>query len=132
MEELLNKKSSRIIIGVLIATPFTVAAIIFGLYGILMGVGGIAEQSPILISLGLISISGLAGVLGAWRRLVNATNDLSVSEQNKIRIMLFLGLASTLALFAWSIYFKSLEAISIFLLILGLNVFFIYATPKKL
>ncbi len=132
MEDLLNKKSTRIIIGLLIATPFTIAAIIFGLYGIIIGIAGIAEKSPILLLLSLISVSGLAGVLGAWRRLVKTTEQLSNKEQNKIRTMLFFGLASALALFIWSIYFKWPAAIAMLVLILTLNTFFIYATPKKL
>jgi len=132
MEDLLNKKSTRIIIGVFIATPFTVAAIIFGLYGIVVGIAGVAEKSLIWFLLCLISISGLIGVLGAWRRLVKTTKELSNKEQNKIRTMLFFGLASTVALFLWSVYFKSSEAIATFIIILTLNAFFIYGTPKKL
>lgn len=132
MENLLNKKSTRIIIGVFIATPFTLAAIMFGLYGIMMGISGVVEKSPILFLMGLISISGLIGVLGAWRRLIKPTTELIDKDQNKIRTMLFFGLASTLALFIWSVYFKSSDAIAIFMLILALNAFFIYGTPKKL
>ena len=132
MEDLLNKKHIRIIIGIVIAAPFTAGAIIFGLYGIIMGIGGIAEQSPVLLLLGLITISGLIGVSGAWRRLLKTTNEINYKEQNKIRTMLFFGLASALALLAWSIYFKWPLAITICVLISTLNVLFIYATPKKL
>ena len=131
MEDLLNKKSTRIIIGLFIATPFTVAAIIFGLYGIIVGIAGIAEKSPIFL-LALISISGLVGVLGAWRRLVKTTMELSDKEQNKIRTMLFFGLASTVALCIWSVYLEFPKAIATFILMLTLNAFFIYGTPKKL
>jgi len=131
MEDLLNKKSTRIIIGLFIATPFTVAAIIFGLYGIILGIAGVAENNPILFLLSLISISGLVGVLGAWRRLVKTTTELSDKEQNKIRTMLFFGLASTVALCIWSVYLEFPKAIATFILILTLKAFFIYGTPKN-
>ena len=132
MEEFLNKKNTRITIGVFIAAPFTAGALMFGLYGIMFGIGGITSKNPGAFLLGLITISGLVGVAGAWRRLLKPTNDTSNKEQNKIRTMLFYGLASSLALFVISIYFKITEATIILLFITIINVFFIYATPKKL
>lgn len=131
MEALLNKRNTRIIIGLFIAAPFTAGAIIFGFYGILFGIGGITGQNPQAFFLGLITISGLVGVSGAWRRLLKPTSERMNKEQNKIRVMLFFGLASSLALFASSIYFKLTEAILLFIAIIILNIVFIYGTPKK-
>lgn len=131
MEALLNKKATRIIIGLFIAIPFTGGAVMFGLYGILMGIGGIAEMNILLILLGLITILGLLGVSGAWRRLLKPTTEINIKENKKIRVMLFCGFASSFCLLVWSIYFKSFEAISFFVILLIINVFFIYATPKN-
>ena len=131
MEEFLNKKNTRITIGIFVAAPFTAIALLFGLYGIIFGIAGITSNHSFASLFGLLTILGLIGVAGAWRRLLKPTNKNNSKEQDKIRTMLFCGLASSLAFFAVSFYYNQTEAILILLPITMINVFFIYATPKK-
>jgi len=132
MEEFLNKKNTRIAIGIFVAVPFTAVALLFGLYGIIFGISGIATINPFASLFALLTALGLIGIAGAWRRLLKSTNKNNSKEQNKIRTMLFCGLASTLAFFAVSFYFNQTKAILLLLPIAIFIVFFIYATPKKL
>ncbi|WP_198263188.1 hypothetical protein [sulfur-oxidizing endosymbiont of Gigantopelta aegis] len=89
MEEFLNKKNARLIIGIFVAAPFTATALLFGLYGIMFGIAGITSKHPFASLFGLLTALGLIGVAGAWRRLLKPTNKYNSKEQNKIRTMLF-------------------------------------------
>lgn len=132
MEELLNKRITRIIIGVSLAIPFTAISIVLGWHGLLLGFGGIASGNVLFILIGITTIIGFVGITGAWRRLLKSSKVMSKEEQNKIRTMLFFGLASSFILCVWSVFKTDLITISILYLLLLFSVFFIYATPKKL
>lgn len=132
MEELLNKRITRIIIGVSLAIPFTAISIVLGWHGLLLGFGGIASGNILFILIGITTIIGFVGIAGAWRRLLKSSNLMSKEEQNKIRTMLFFGLASSLVLCVWSFFKADIITILILSLLLLFSVFFIYATPKRL
>ena len=131
MEELLNKRIIRIVIGVTIGIPFTAISIPLGWHGMLLGFGGIASGNVLFISIGITTITGFVGIAGAWRRLLKSTEVISKEELNRIRIMLFCGLASSLALCIWAIIKANIVTILALSLLLLFSVFFIYATPKN-
>ncbi|MDH5517043.1 MAG: hypothetical protein OEY36_04365 [Gammaproteobacteria bacterium] len=124
-------KLIRLAIAVLIAVPFTAAAIIFGLYGMLFGVAGITSADPVAIFLGVVTIAGLAGIAGGWRRLLKSSVQLTQRERNRIRMLLYCGLASSLSLFCFFAYLKLAMAAFILFIMTLLNVAFIYVTPKQ-
>lgn len=130
-EEFLNKKLTRVLIGIAVALPFTALSLPLGWYGLVMGEIGFAGGDLISIAIGLITILGWIGITGGWRRLLQSSKDMPSKEQNRIRIMLFCGLASSLSLLLGAIYLKFQEGIIGCILICLLNVFFISATPKK-
>jgi len=132
MESFLNKKIIRIMIGLFVGIPFTAISIPLGLYGLLFGISGLFFNGSIIFALiGFTAITGLIGISGAWRRLLKSSDIICQKERLLIRKMLFSGLTSTLILFTLVLYFNYLEAIFPFTLLLLINLFFIYATPKN-
>jgi len=131
MEVFLNYRISRLIIDIGIGLPATALSVILGFHGLILGYGGIKEANIYFLFIGLITITGFIGIIGAWWRLMSSTENTSKSEQNKIRVMLFYGLATSVALLMWSLYsdYRTL-LIPVTLILAG--TFFIYATPKKL
>jgi hypothetical protein len=139
MEAFLNYRISRIVIGIAVGLPLTAIVIILGLYGLVMGYGGILvlshgariETGLYFLFIGIISITGFVGITGVWRRLITSTEHTSKTEQNKTRVMLFYGLATSIALLMCSLY-NDYNTLPIPLTLILTCTLFIYATPRKL
>jgi len=131
MEAFLNYKISRLIIGIGIGLPATAISVILGFHGLILGYGGIKEANIFFLFMGIITITGFIGIIGAWWRLIISTENTSKTNQNKIRSMLFYGLATSIALSIWSLY-SDFRTLPVPLTLILAGTFFIYATPKKL
>jgi hypothetical protein len=131
METLLNYRISRIVIGAGIGLPLTAVSIVLGFHGLIIGYGGITEGNILFLFIGVITITGFIGIFGAWWRLLTSTDETTKIKQNKIRTMLFYGLATSVALLMWSLY-SDINTLPISLLLIIASTIFMYATPKKL
>jgi hypothetical protein len=131
METFLNYRVSRLIIGTAIGIPATIISVILGFHGLILGYAGIKEADIYFLFMGIITITGFVGIIGAWCRLIISTHNTSNSVQNKIRTMLIYGLATSVALLIWSL-FSDYKTLPIPLTLILAGTFFIYATPKKL
>ena len=88
------------------------------------------ELLPFL--LGVVTITGFIGIIGAWGRLLISSNDMSVKSSKRIRLMLLSGLLTSLSFLVLAVY-KSEPEGAVFMLALTLGAAaFVYATPKKL
>ncbi len=139
MEAFLNYRISRIVIGIAVGLPLTVISIVGGLYGLAIGYGGIlaighgslSRDGLSFLFIGIISITGFIGITGVRRRLITSTENTSKTEQNKTRVMLFYGLATSIVLLMCSLYNDYNTLLIPLTLILSCTLF-IDATPKKL
>lgn len=139
MEAFLNYRISRIVFDITIALPLTVFSIVAGLYGLAMGYGGILVIGHGVISrdglsfliIGIIAITGFIGITGVRRRLITSTDNTSKTEQNKTRVMLFYGLATSIALLMCSLY-NDCKTLPIPLTLILACTLLIDATPRKL
>lgn len=102
-----------------------------GLHGLVLFYAGAKEAELLPLSLGVVTITGFIGILGAWKRIYSSSEEMSEKEKSTTRIMLLFGCLSSFGLSAWA--FNSSEPESaIILLLLALGaVAFIYATPKN-
>ena len=131
MENTLNNRIVRIILAVVVGIPVTAVVVVLGFNGLILGYGGIIEFKLLPFLLGVVTVTGVIGIIGAWKRIYTSTNEMSEKEKQTTRVMLVIGCFSSLALSIWA--FSSAEPeIAIFLLVLSFGaVVFIYATPKN-
>ena len=132
MEYIFNNIFVRIIAGILIGIPVSVVALVSGAHGLLLGYAGIITVEFWLVLVGIITITGFIGIIGAWRRLIDSTVSMSVKYNNKTRSMLFFGIFTSVALTIWSIVIDGVSEMTLLLIILCMaGVMFIIATPKS-
>ena len=130
MEKLLNNRIVRIVIGTAIGVPVTAISIILGLHGLILLYAGIKEVEVLPFSLGVVTITGFVGIVGAWKRLFTSSEDMTEKQKTNTRTLLVFGLLSSLALSIWAMSSSEPEMAAIlFMLSFGAGVF-IYATPK--
>ena len=130
IEKVLNNEVVRTSIRYAILFPFALISIVLGLYGLVFLIGGITSSNPFSFFLGLSSVAGWVGILGAEKRLLSSSEELTEEEKKKIRIMLTFGFLSSLSLSIWAIA-TSATSLAIALFFLSLcPLLLIYATPK--
>lgn len=131
MEEFLNLKITRIAIGALIGIPVTAVSIVLGFHGLVLLYAGIKEFEIFSFSLGIVTITGFIGIIGAWKRIYSSSKNLSEKEKQSIRSMLIIGFLSSIALSYWALSSSEKEiSLALFMLSFG-ALAFIYATPKN-
>jgi uncharacterized Tic20 family protein len=131
MEAFLNYRISRIVFGIAIALPLTAISIVAGLYGLVLGYGGIIGAGLYLLFIGMISITGFIGITVVWRRLKTSTENTSKTEKNKTRVRLFCGLVTSIALLMCSLY-NDCKTLPMPLTLILFYTLLIDATPRKL
>ena len=132
MEKLLNNIIVRIVIGATVGLPLTAISIVLGFHGLVLFYAGVKELELIPFSLGLVTITGFIGIIGAWKRIFITSEVMTEKEKNTTRVMLIFGLLTSLALSIWAFRTSEPEG-GIILLALSFGAgAFIYATPKKL
>ncbi len=83
MEAFLNYRISRVVFGIAIGLPLTAISIVTGLYGMLMGYGGIIGAGLNFLFIGVMSITTFIGITGVWRRLITSTENTSTTALKK-------------------------------------------------
>ena len=132
MENILNNIFVRIIAGLIVGIPLSALVLVTGAHGLLIGYAGVINSEFWLILVGIITITGIIGIIGAWRRLIDSTYSMSVPYNNKTRTMLFFGVFTSVALTVWTIVIDGVSEIASLLIILSIGgVIFIIATPKS-
>ena len=130
IEKVLNNEVVRTSIRYAILFPFAILSIVLGLYGLVFLIGGITDSNPFSFFIGLSSVEGWVGILGAEKRLLSSSEELTEEEKKKIRIMLTFGFISSLSLSIW-VLTTSATGLAIALFFLSLcPLLLIYATPK--
>ncbi len=132
IEKKLDKLSLRIFIGAIFGVPLTAISLVAGIYGLVFGYAGLVGGGVWLIIIGVVTITGLIGICGAWRRLLKTSNLMTKRERKIIRNMLFCGFLSSFVITAWLLYVDGISELSLILIILSLGgVVFILGTPKN-
>jgi hypothetical protein len=131
IERFLNKLLTRWLAGLIVGLPFTWLSLILGVHGIILGKGGIKEGGFDLIAPGIITIAGFIGIVGAWIRVIRPTYAMSESILHATRIMLYCGIAASVALFIVVIIGSGFISSLPFALVIALGILFIIATPKQ-
>lgn len=132
MENLLNNKLTRRIIGGVIGIPLTMISIVLGFHGLILLYAGVKDLELYPLSLGIATITGFIGIIGAWKRISASSEEMSEKEKSIIRAMLFCGFLSSAGLSVWAFTSNEPEVgVTLLLLTLG-SIGFIFATPKKL
>jgi len=131
MEELLNNNKIRIVISIFIGIPATAIIALTSIYGLTFGLVGVIEGSLYMLFIGIINISGIIGLIGAWKRIYTTSTKMTEDEKHTTKVMLYIGMFSSLSLSASSFYFSEIAPTFIFILISLGSAAFIYATPKN-
>lgn len=123
--------SIRILIGTCIGLPITALALIGLAHGLVFLYGGIADGTLWAIILGILSIVGTFGVIGAWVRTIVSTTSMSRKLNTLTRLMLICGLVTSIVLGIWWLVNNGVDLVTVFFVLLSSGaVLFIYATPK--
>lgn len=132
MENFLNNRIIRIVIGTAVGIPLTTISIILGFHGLVLFYAGIKDAELLPFLIGVVTITGFIGIIGAWKRIFTSSEEMTEKEKNTTRVMLLFGSLTSLGLSAWAFKSSELEFAAILLLLSLGAVAFIYATPKKL
>lgn len=132
MENILNNIYVRIIMGVFIGIPFTSTALFAGAHGLILGYAGIVEEKFSMAILGILTITGFIGIIGAWLRIIEPTSSMSSRYLKITRLMLYSSFITSVSLTIWAFYLEGLTETSmpVIILIVG-SILFIAATPKS-
>lgn len=133
IERALDNRWLRIVLGAAIGIPFTAAALVGSIYGVIFLVGGLRGGEFFPTGVGLAAALGMLGVVGAWRRLLKPQSAMSHRERMVVRFLLFSGIASSTALAGVSLVYAEWPAIAfLFALIAAGGVALVLATPTTL
>ena len=76
-ERSLDNRLVRITLGTAIGLPLTAAARVCAMYGVLLFFGGLSSGNYLIAGLGPVTVFGLLGIAGAWRRLLKPHASMS-------------------------------------------------------
>ena len=122
IRDILDNKSFRVLFGIFIGIPLAMALLIILPTGFIMGVMGIKNFDLPTISMGVASIFGAFGVMGAWLRLTKTMDQLSQKQISYLRLLLSGGITAAgivLAITIWAGTFSTFGLAAIALLIIG-------------
>jgi len=132
MEQLLNNILVRIIVGITIGLPITPLALMYGIHGLLIGFQGLVEGDYLFLLIGVLAVTGLIGIIGAWWRLFRSTEKMKTKERKVVRIMLFCGVISCLGLAAWALFLDLTPKILLLFVLPALaGAVFVSSTPLR-
>jgi hypothetical protein len=117
--------------SILVGIPITAVVALASIYGLTFGLVGFAKGDLILISMGLVNITGIIGAIGAWKRIYTTSAEMTEDEKHSTRIMLYIGAFSSLCISVSLFYFSEIAYAFVFILLSLGSAVFIYATPKN-
>lgn len=104
IRDILDNKVFRILFGMFIGIPSTLAFLILLPSGLIMGVTGLRNFDVPTLSMGVASIFGAFGVMGAWLRLTKTIDRFSQNQIMYLRLLLSGGITATVILLALTIW----------------------------
>jgi hypothetical protein len=133
LQNLFDRLNIRIFIGVTLGLPISALAVIGGLYGLFIGFGGFLTTGKAMFALiTAITLLGLAGIFGAWRRILRSSLELTEPESKTIRTLLGAGVLSSVSLADILVYFSESFWLILAFIILGvIGILLILATPSQ-
>ncbi len=131
IQEFLDKKVVRNIIGGLIGIPVTLISLFLGFHSLILGYGGLVKGKPLWFLVGVSSALGIIGLGGAWIRLSASSLHMPTKLLQHTRVMLYCGLLSSLMLSAMSVLYAYMEALLVTVPLLVIGIFFLIATPAS-
>ncbi len=130
IERIFNLLGVRILIGAFIGLPITALALIGLAHGLVFLYSGVSDRTLWAIVLGVLSVVGTFGVIGAWLRITISSKSMSKTVNAITRFMLFCGLITSTVLGFWWLANNGIDFITVFFVVLTSGaVLFIYATP---
>ncbi len=130
MEIIDNKKLQyplRLIAALLL--PFI---LILDIYGLIFIYSSVVDFTYISLILGLSSLFGTIGYIGAWYRITKQRSSMSTKQVTYVRRGLILGITASLLLLGLSFYTQVIITIIFFMFIAFSGIVFLYATPKQI
>lgn len=100
----LDRPVVRFALGTFIGLPISAATVIGSLYSVIFLYGGIIQADLRVATLGAGGILGTVGVLGAWRRLLKRSTEMSEGDRKTARLMLKCGVIGALVLALWCLF----------------------------
>lgn len=131
IENIFDNKWIRICLGVLVGIPFTLAALIGSIHGLVLFFAGIRNNELWAIALGAASMIGLLGLWGAWWRLRKPLKTMSDRERLFVKALLVIGTATSLFLASLSWFWGQWGGGAIIgILVAAVGIVLIIATPQ--
>ena len=93
LQHFFDQRTVRILFGVALGLPITALALIGGLYGCVIGLTGLLTGSDkfLFAFITATTVLGLAGISGAWRRILRPSVEMTASEVKTIHALLWAG-----------------------------------------
>jgi hypothetical protein len=98
LSHIFDNRIFRIIFGTIVGVPLTVLALACLPDGIFLAIGGLQKGDPLLSSLSLVIVLGLAGLAGAWRRILKTHETMTSRQRYVVRVLLGCGVISSTCL----------------------------------
>ena len=100
LQHFFDQRTVRILFGVALGLPITALALIGGLYGCVIGLTGLLTGSDkfLFAFITATTFLGLAGISGAWRRILRPSVEMTASEIKTIQALLWAGVLSSFCL----------------------------------
>ena len=111
--------------------PVTAFILFLAVHGLVLGYGGIIKGQIVMILMGLLTVTGLIGVFGAWLRVLTLPKSLSFIKV--INLMLGVGIATCLVLCGWMLWegFGPFPLAPLLLAGVGVELFINTPSPNK-
>lgn len=130
-ERSLDNRLVRITLGTAIGLPLTAAALVCAMYGVMLFFGGLSSGSYLIAGLGPVTVFGLLGIAGAWRRLLKPHASMNSRERKIVRSLLLAGVAASVILAIVSLVStESYLLVLFFTALTGGGLTFVLATPN--
>ncbi|MBI5784335.1 MAG: hypothetical protein HZA64_02665 [Rhodocyclales bacterium] len=104
LPKLIDHPLVRISLGVLVGIPLSAVAMVATPHGLGLGYGGVIKGDPVLIFAGLMTVTGIVAIYGAWYRLLVPHVKMVAAQARRVRFCLYCGVISSLGLAGWAGY----------------------------
>lgn len=134
LARLFDSKSVRIGMALAIGVPASAFVVVFGLLGIVMGIGNIMNAVEVAHSAGLVAtiLLGMLGTCGAWVRIFHRSADLTTRAAAAVRALLACGIGSAGVIAGYAaLRVGDGRIAAAFLLLGGLGAALRMATPQR-
>lgn len=132
-ERTIDKRIVRIILGTAFGLPITALILVASIWGLIAGYGALLAGEILYSGIGVITVLGLLGISGAWRRVLKTHEAMTARERLIVRRFLACGVIASIALALLAFVYIESTLLALFLVLLALGGgFFVLATPTAL